>query len=150
MLSLANLQTTVAAAISAHTYFATAPVVAAIADDGMSKNGLETQLRTKGFAVLVSPLLGIDIKDQGDGKTYTGEAEVLVKILLNPHVNTLPTGAQRNIPAAIAAVFAAILNWTPGPGDRRFKAAEQSVALSAADEGLLCYDLLFLKQITLN
>lgn len=150
MLSLANLQTTVAAAISAHTYFATGPVIVAIVDDGMSKNGLETQLRTKGFAVLVSPLLDINLKDQGDGKTYTGEAQIMVKVLLNPHVNALPTGAQRTVHAAIGAVFAAVLGWTPGPGDRRFKAAEQSVALSAADEGLLCYDLLFLKQITLN
>lgn len=150
MLSLANLQTTVAAAISAHSYFATAPVVAAIVDDGMAKTGLETQLRTKGFAVLVMPVLGVDLKDQGDGKTFTGDAEVLVKLLLNPHINPLASGAQRSIHAAIAAVFSAVLNWSPGPGDRRFKVGENAISISAADEGLLCYDLLFSKQITLN
>ena len=150
MLSLTNLQSTVAGVITAHSFFATAPAITAIVDDGVSKNGLETSLRTKGFAVLVMPVLGVGLKDQGDGKTYTGEAEVMVKLLLNPHVNPLTTGAQRNIHSAIAAVFAAVLNWAPGPGDRRFKIAEQSISLSAADEGLLCYDLLFLKQITLN
>lgn len=150
MLSLANLQTTVAAAISAHSYFATAPTVAAIVDDGLAKTGLETALRTKGFAVLVLPVLGVELKDQGDGKTFTGEAEVLVKVLLNPHTNPLATGAQRSIHAAISAIFSAVLNWTPGPGDRRFKVGENAIAISAADEGLLCYDLLFTKQITLN
>jgi hypothetical protein len=150
MLSLSNLQTTVAAAITGHTFFSTAPAVPVIVDDGTSKNGLETALRTKGFAVLVLPVLGVDLKDQGDGKTFTGEAEVMVKLLVNPHINPLPTGAQRNIHGAISAAVAAVLGWTPGLGDRRFKVADQSISISAADEGLLAYDVGFTKQITLN
>lgn len=150
MLSLANIQSTVAAAITAHTYFSTAPAITAIVDDGMSKTGLETVLRTKGFAVMVMPVLGVDLKDQGDGKTFTGDAEVLVKVMVNPHVNTLASGAQRNVYSAIAAIFAAVLNWTPGPGDRRFKITDNAISISAADEGLLSYDLTFSKQITLN
>jgi hypothetical protein len=150
MLSLANIQSTVAAAITAHSYFSNAPAIAAIVDDGMSKTGLETALRTKGFAVIVMPVLGVDLKDQGDGKTFTGDAELMVKIAVNPHVNSLASGAQRNVYAAIAAVFAAVLNWSPGPGDRRFKLTDNAVTISAADEGLLAYDLTFIKQITLN
>lgn len=151
MLNLANIQTTVATAIGAASYFTTAPSVSCIVDDGYQEREIEAALRTRGFVLVVPPLLRIAFKDQGISKTFTGEADVFVRVLCNAKVNAATGAAQRNVNEAVKQAILAVLSWTPTAGDRRFMLADSdSVVLSVIEEGLLAYDIFFRKQISIN
>lgn len=150
MLSLATMQSTVAAAIGAASYFTASPAVVCIADDGLQDTAIENQLRTVGCVVVVPPILRAARRDLGAGKLLL-EADIAVRVMVNPHVNATPTGANRNVYAAIAAAAQAVLAWTPSTvGDRRFEAADDFLSLATQDTGLLAYHLIFTKLSTLN
>jgi hypothetical protein len=79
------------------------------------------------------------------------DAEIVVRILVNPHVNSAAGGASRNVYAAIAAVTQSVLSWVPATvGDRRFETSEDFLQIAVNDTGLLGYHLLFTKLSTLN
>lgn len=151
MLTLSTVQTTLASAIAVSPYFLNAPTVTVIVDDGYKEREVEAELRTKGFVVVVPPILRVAFKDQGISKTFTGEAELFVRVLCNTRVNASTGAAQRNINEAVKQTINAVLAWTPTAGDRRFLIADpDSVALSVVEEGLLAYDIFFRKQISIN
>ena len=144
------MQSTVAAAIGAASYFTASPAVVCIVDDGLQDSAIETQLRTLGCVVVVPPIIRAGRRDLGAGKLLL-DAEIAVRVLVNPHVNTTPTGANRNIYSAIAAATQAVLAWNPATvGDRRFETTEDFLALTTQDTGLLAYHLIFTKLSTLN
>jgi len=148
MLSLASMQSTVAAAINANAYFSTAPSVVCISDDGLQDSAIETQLRSKGCVVVVPPILRATRRDFGGGKLLI-DAEIVVRILVNP--NAAAGGASRNVYTAIASVTQAVLSWVPATvGDRRFETSEDFLQIAVNDTGLLGYHLLFTKLSTLN
>jgi hypothetical protein len=150
MLALSSMQSTVAAAIGAASFFTAAPAVACIVDDGLQDSAIETQLRTLGCVVVVPPILRAGRRDLGAGRLVL-EAEIAVRVMVNPHVNTTPTGANRNIYSAIAAATQAVLAWSPATvGDRRFETTEDFLSLTTQDTGLLAYHLIFTKLSTLN
>ena len=150
MLSLASMQSTVAAAITANVYFSTAPSVVCIADDGLQDSAIENQLRSKGCVVVVPPILRAMRRDIGGGKLLL-DAEIVVRVLVNPHVNASVGGANRNIYSAVAAATQAVLSWTPSTaGDRRFETADDFLQIAVNDTGLLGYHILFTKLSTLN
>lgn len=149
MLSLSNIQSTVAAAISGTTFFSASPAVSVIVDDGYKEREMETALRTNGFVVVVSPVLGVKFHDQGIVRTFTGDAHFVVSVMANQQVN--PTKANRDVNEAVKAVIAAVLAWTPGNGDRRFQLDQNdTVSISMLAEGLIAYDVAFTKQISIN
>jgi hypothetical protein len=150
MLSLASMQSTVAAAINANAFFSSAPSVLCISDDGLQDSAIETQLRSKGCVVVIPPILRAMRRDIGGGKLLL-DAEIVVRVLVNPHVNTAAGGANRNVYSAVAAATQAVLSWVPSSvGDRRFETSEDFMQIAVNDTGLLGYHLLFTKLSTLN
>lgn len=149
MLSLTTVQSTAAAAIAASAFVTTAPAVSVITDDGYKERDIEAQIRTKGFVIVVSPLIAVKFHDQGISRTFTGDASFVVTVIANQQVN--PTAANRDVNEAVKAVIAAVLGWTPGPGDRRFLLDQnETVSISMLAEGLIAYDVAFTKQISIN
>ena len=150
MLSLASMQSTVAAAITANAFFSASPAVSCIADDGLQDSAIETQLRSVGCVVVVPPILRAMRRDLGAGKLLL-DAEIVVRVLVNPHVNASVGGANRNVYSAVAAATQAVLSWIPATaGDRRFETSEDFLQIAVNDTGLLGYHLLFTKLSTLN
>lgn len=150
MLALSSMQSTVAAAIAANAYFSASPTVACIADNGLQDSAIEAQLRSVGCVVVVPPVLRATRRDIGAGKLLL-DAEIAVRVLVNPHVNAATGGANRNIYSAIAAATTAVLQWNPvTPGDRKFETADDFMAITTQDAGLLAYHLIFTKLSTLN
>ena len=149
MLALGSIQTTVKAQIDANAFFSAAPSVACIVDDGLQDSAIETQLRSKGFVVVVPPILRASRRDVGAGKLLL-TSEFVVRILANPHVNGATGGANRNIYQAISAVAQAVLSWSPTNGDRKFETSDEWLQLTTNDAGLTAYDLFFTKLSTIN
>lgn len=149
MLSIGTIQSSVKAQIDAHAFFSAAPTVACIVDDGLQDSAIENQLRSKGFVVVVPPILRASRRDIGAGKLLLN-SEFVVRILSNPHVNSATGGANRNIYSAIAAAAQAVLSWVPGNGDRKFETSDEWMQLTTNDAGLTAYDLFFTKLSTIN
>ena len=150
MLALNTMQQTVAAAIAAHTFFATAPAVSCIVDDGTQHSAIEAQLRGVGFVVVIPPIFSADRHSPPDGAgKMILTADVTVRLLSNPVQNAAVGGANRNIYSAMSAATAALLALKPGLGDRKFGPAVNFIQLAPVDEGLLGYDLTFNKLSTL-
>lgn len=149
MLALGSIQSTVAAAIAANAYVAQAPAVAVINDDGLQDREIELQLRTKGCLVVVPPIVRAVRRDKG-GRTLLMDAEVVVRVALNPQVNASATGAQRNIYALISAATQAVMSWVPAAGDYRFDTSEELLQLVTNDPGLIAYELSFSKSASIN
>jgi hypothetical protein len=79
------------------------------------------------------------------------DAEIVVRVLVNPHVNAAAGGANRNVYSAVASATQAVLSWVPATaGDRRFETSEDFLQIAVNDTGLLGYHLLFTKLSTLN
>ena len=149
MLALGSIQSTVAAAIAANAYIAQAPAVTVINDDGLQDREIEVQRRTKGCLVVVPPVVRAVRRDKG-GRTLLMDAEVVVRVEINPQVNAAVTGAQRNIYSLIQAVAKGLMDWNPGPGDYRFEATEEWLQLVTNDPGLIAYELSFAKSASIN
>lgn len=149
MMALSAMQSTAAAAIAANTYFSASPAVPVIVDDGLQDVNIEAQLRSIGCVVVIPPILRAARRDIGAGKILL-ESEMVVRILLNPQVNSSASGANRNIYALVASAAQAIMQWAPGLGDRKFETAEEFFQLITNDNGLLSYDLFFTKLTTIN
>lgn len=149
MLALGSIQSTVAAAIAANPYIAQAPAVAVINDDGLQDREIEVQRRTNGSLVVVPPVVRAVRRDKG-GRTLLMDAEVVVRVEINPQVNAAVTGTQRNIYSLIQAVAKALMDWNPGPGDYRFEATEEWLQLVTNDPGLIAYELSFSKSASIN
>lgn len=150
MLALSAIQTTIKAQIDAAAFFSASPSVLCVVDDGLQDTTIETQLRTKGFVIVIPPVIRAGRRDMGGGKLAL-DSEVAVRIMANPHVNVQPTGAQRNIYSAIAAAVQAVLQWQPATaGDRKFDVADEWLQIATNDPGLLSYNLFFTKLSTLN
>ena len=149
MLALGSIQSTVVSAIAANAYIAQAPAVAVINDDGLQDREIEVQLRTKGCLVVVPPVVRAVRRDKG-GRVLLMDAEVSVRIAVNPQVNAAATGAQRNVYSLIQGVAKALMDWNPGPGDYRFEATEEWLQLVTNDPGLIAYELSFSKSASIN
>ena len=150
MLALGSIQTTVSAAIAARAYMSQAPAVSCIVDDGIQDSAIEAQLRTRGSVVVVPPIVRAARRDIGAGKLAM-DAEVVVRILLNPTANAATGGANRNIYTLISEATSAVLGWVPAtPGDRRFETSDEFLQLLTNDPGLIAYELSFAKLSTLN
>lgn len=149
MISIHQLQSTVAGLINAAAYFTAAPNVVAIADDGTREGEIATQLRTRGAVVVVTPVTRCSRRDSAARK-LAADCEVQVRIIINPQVNGA-VGAANRVPLEMATeAMAAVLAWPPPPGDRHFDVPEEFLQLSVSDEGLLSYDLFFVKLATIN
>jgi hypothetical protein len=149
MLSLTSIQATVRSAIAAHAYFSG---VSVIADDGRQDPAIETELTTKGFVVVVCPILGAKAVSQAGGRLLL-VSEIVVRVMESPEVNAANGGAQKGTTAAIAAVCAAVLGWRPagglpGTSEKLFEAAPDFLAITNYDPGLIIYDLNFQKHTT--
>lgn len=149
MLSLTSIQSTVRSVIAANPYFSG---VSVIADDGLQDPAIETELTTKGFTVVVCPIIGGKAVSQAGGRIVV-LAEIVVRVMQNPEVNSAVGGAQKGTTAAIAAICAAVLGWRPagglpGTSEKLFEAAEDFLAISNFDPGLIIYDLTFQKHTT--
>ena len=151
MLALSAIQSTVAAAIAANAYIAQAPAVSVITDDGLQDSAIEAQLRTRGCVVVVPPVVRAVRRDKG-GRTLLMDAEVAVRVAVNPQVNAQVGGAQRNVYLLIQAVAKAVMDWAPGAssGDYRFEATEEWLQLITNDPGLIAYELSFSKSASIN
>lgn len=150
MLAIGSIQSTVKAQIDANAFFSAAPAVACIIDDGTQDGAIETQLRSKGFVIVLPNILKAGRRDLGGGRLAL-DAEFVVRVLANPHTNTATGGANRNVYSAIGAVVSSVLSWNPvNAGDRKFEAAAEWLQLTTQDPGLMAYDLFFTKLSTLN
>lgn len=149
MLALSAIQSTVAAAIASNAYIAQAPAVSVITDDGLQDSAIEVQNRTRGCVVVVPPVVRAVRRDKG-GRTLLMDAEVAVRVAVNPQVNAQVGGAQRNVYLLIQAVAKAVMDWTPTPGDYRFEVAEEWLQLVTNDPGLIAYELSFSKSASIN
>ena len=149
MMSLSSMQSTAAAAIAANAYFTASPAVSCIVDDGLQDSTIENALRSMGCIVVIPPILRAARRDVGAGKILL-EAEMVVRVLVNPQVNAATGGANRNIYQMVAAASQAIMAWVPGLGDRKFETAEEFFQLITSDSGLLSYDVYFTKLTTIN
>jgi hypothetical protein len=150
MLAIGSIQSTVKSQIDANAFFSAVPTVACIIDDGTQDGAIETQLRSKGFVIVLPNILKAGRRDLGGGRLAL-DAEFVVRVLANPHVNTAVGGANRNVYSAIGAVVSSVLSWNPvNAGDRKFEAAAEWLQLTTQDPGLMAYDLFFTKLSTLN
>ena len=149
MLALSAIQSTVAAAIAANEYIAQALAVSVITDDGLQDREIEVQLRTRGCLVVVPPVVRAVRRDKG-GRTLLMDAEIAVRVAVNPQVNAQVGGAQRNVYLLVQAVAKAVMDWTPAPGDYRFEVAEEWLQLVTNDPGLIAYELSFAKSASIN
>lgn len=142
MIALKDIQTTVAAAIAAHSYLSAAPNVSAVVYDGSNESTVESYLRTRGAVVSVLPVTRGVKKDGAAGKVLLF-AEVMVRVSIAPMVNSGAGAANRNIYEMVRAVTEAVLGIAPTAGGKKFETAEEFIQLSPIEEGLLSYDLFF-------
>lgn len=113
---------------------------------GIQKDTIERMLRTKGFVIVVGPLINAILQDQS-GPAWLFKSEILVMIRMNPEVNSdKKNGAGVDIYESWAPVIDALCMRARHPGGEFFKLKQEAVELSEFDEGLWGYDLRFTKE----
>lgn len=142
---VSELQALVATAIRA-CKFMTDNELSVVEDRGLEDKKIERMLRTKGFVIVVAPLLGASLQDQS-GPAWIFKCDILVSLRMNPEVNgDKKNGAGVDIYNAWPAVMDALCMRDRHPGGEFFKAQQQAVTISKFDEGLWIYDLMFTKE----
>lgn len=147
---LKEVQALAKTAISAASYFAsggTGANVGVVSDTGTQDKTVEKKLRQTGACVVVYPLLTWKVRDQVDG-TWLVDVTLLVRVKLNPEVNSASGGAGVDIYEVCEKVTEALCTYERHPGGERFKVHEDAGTLSQFDPGLWEYDLLFTKEVT--
>jgi hypothetical protein len=125
--------------IAAKPYFAGEQV---IEDKGNQKTEIETALRTRGFVVIVCPVLKGKVHSQADGVCVIN-AGLFIQIELNPAVNGSGTGAQKDLYLGLHEAVAALIEKAAiNPNDRyKLASEENAIELSSFDPGLWAYDV---------
>ena len=149
MIALKDIQSTVTARLNASTFYTAAPAIIAIGYDGLQDAQIEAQLRTLGAVAVVHPVTRASRRDQGRANILF-DTEVLVRVHVNPSVNSATGAANRNALELVQATILAVLTWPPTAGDREFNCAEEFLQYSTSDDGLHTYDLFFTKLATIN
>lgn len=157
-MKLRDICSALKAAIDATDFFqaqtipAVKPAVACIIDDGTQHAAIEEQLSGNGFVVVIPPLLSaVNSDTSAHSNVVQTEVECVVRILSNPTQNAAESsGARRDIYESIEAACSAVASASPSNGAKRFRAAPNLLQLISVDEGLLGYDLTFLKFSTVN
>lgn len=140
-----EIQATAKDAIAAASLFKSKGI-GVVADKGKSDKTVERHLRSKGFCIVIPPLIHWKLRDQSDA-AWIFDVTVLVKIKLNPDRNSDDDGANIDIYEAVVEVTNALCRHTRQPGGERFEIAEDAGVLSQFDQGLWEYDLLFTKEV---
>lgn len=115
-MNLTEIQAKVRDLIVADPLFAGELVVA---DDGRINETFERHLASRGFAVVVGPVIGTQ-PIEGAQATHLVRAELLVELWENPEQN--PSQGAIDSLAAAVHVIAAAAAYRAGPGDPRFTA----------------------------
>lgn len=143
MIAFKDVQKDARDTIAAHAYFAAETI---IEDKGLQKAQIEALLRTRGFAVVVCPVLKGKTHSQA-GSIVVVEVDLFVQIALNPAVNSTSTGANKDLYLGLHSAVAALIEKNPNnPNDRyKLKPDEDAIELSSFDPGLWAYDASFTK-----
>ena len=146
---LKELQALARTAILEASYFATGgdgEDVGVISDTGTQDKTVEKKLRQTGACVVIYPLLMWRVRDQA-GEGWIAEVTLLVKVKLNPEVNSASGGAGVDIYEVCEKVTDALTNYDRHPGGEFFRVHENAGTLSQFDPGLWEYDLMFTKEV---
>jgi|GEM_PF-4239445 len=149
MIAIKDIQTTVSAAVEAHAYFAAAPSIKCVADDGTKEGVIEDALRNRGAVSIVPHVLRGVRKDGMAGKVLL-EAEIVVRVQIAPQVNNATGKANRNIYEMVRAVSEAVLRIAPTAGGKKFATTDEFLQLTTSDEGTITYDVFFSVLTSLN
>lgn len=119
--------------------------VLVIVDDGLQKDRIENQLKTKGFVIVVAPLLEGKVRDQS-GPAWLVDIELMVAVISNPERNSATDtgGVGLNMYSIVSDVIDAVCRQVRHPGGEFFKLL--GFALSKFDESRWVYDLSFTKE----
>lgn len=119
-----------------------------IKDEGLQDDDLAAQLTGKGVALVVLPILDVELRDQSGPATVT-DADIVVRIITNPAVNPTGSGAQVDIYQLVREVKQTMTYRERHRGGEFFKLASVPVMLSAFSQGLWGYDMFFTKECVL-
>lgn len=143
-MNLTAVQSTVRDIIANDPFFAGELV---LADDGRINDTLERQLASRGFAVVVGPVLSVD-RVQGAQGTQLVRATLLVEVWENPEQN--PSQGDIDSLGAVVHAIAAVTEYRPGPGDSRFDVGSVPVEIIANESDRRGYIVTFSKSAQLS
>lgn len=143
-MNLTSVQSTVRDLIANDPFFAGELVVV---DDGRIQDTLERQLASRGFALVVGPVLEVE-RVQGAQGTHLVRATLLVEVWENPEQNP-SQGAIDSLSAVVHAI-AAVTAYRPGPGDSRFEVGPVPAEIIANQPGQRGYIVTFSKTAQLS
>ena len=146
---LTELQALATATIEADA-FVVAGSIPVVEHRGLEDPKVESHIRKVGVCVVVCPLVKWKRRDQS-GPAWLVDAELLVKVRVNPKVNddAEAGGGQVDIYALCSAVTSAMTTAKRHPGGEFFRIGEEAGILSEFDPGLWSYDLIFTKEAIL-
>ena len=150
MIALTHLHTAMAQIISTNRQFQKPPRIQCLVGDGLQHPMVKRQLEKTGCVVVIDPILRARARNPESHQGLTLDAEIGIRVLMNPKVNASETGANRHIYEVMASIADSVLGWQPDSnGDHRFEVAERFIEIKQQDPGLLEYQLTFLKTTAL-
>ncbi|TXH52217.1 MAG: hypothetical protein E6Q97_16590 [Desulfurellales bacterium] len=122
MIAIEDIQSTIGAAISAHSYLSG---IAVIEDDGLKAHDIEEALGDdgNGVAIVVCLPLGGDPADNAKN-LLSDIVTVAVEVRVNVERNSAAGGAGKSVLLLLKAVREAVAGWSPeNRGSRPFRSA---------------------------
>jgi hypothetical protein len=117
---------------------------------GTRQKRIETVLREAGLVVVVEPVVNWKVRDQSGGVSIY-DAQLSVAIRVNPEVNYVAgsKGGTGLNPLSVASevIKALCASRTRHPGSEFFR--HEGGALTQFDPGLMTYDIVFVKEMTI-
>lgn len=120
-------------------------------DDGTKREAIEDSLKGAGWAIVVSPPIGVSVKDQVAATSSSASGAAQVVVLTNVAIRFNPKkNIDLNIFIVVAGVIKAALGWKPAPSEKGFSLPqERPFEPDFMDEGCFTYDVRLLKAISL-
>lgn len=124
------------------------------ADDGTQREAIEDSLKGIGWAAVVSPPIGVAVKEQVGATSTSAGGLTQFNVLVNVALRTNPkknSGANALNPlTAVAQIIKAAADWKPSPSEKGFTlSAERPFEPDFADEGCFTYDIRLMKTVSL-
>jgi hypothetical protein len=117
---------------------------------GTRNKRIETCLREAGLCVVIEPLLNWKVRDQS-GRGNVHDAQISISIRVNPEVNFVDGengGTTLTALEVVEAVIKHVVATRPRhPGSEFFRC--EGGALTTFDPGLMIYDVVFVKEVTI-
>lgn len=129
---------------------ATVPILAGesiVIDNGLSKDAIEDRFDSRGFVVIVGPILSLRNK-VGTKPIIQAEAVFTVEFYSNPTRN--PNGANVDIISAISASIRALTAFSAGTGEQPFSGEFDLCEMTVGDTGAIGYLVTFTKLVAIE